>query len=104
MGDVWDFLELSHASLMQYMFTQPIVSMEFPKGKGDVGHGHYLGVGDDIGMCHVMRLPRMLTKPQRKEEPAIKATFEREEARVEYIKRRTIFRTEERTRLESQAG
>jgi WD40 repeat protein len=102
--DVWDLLELSHASLSQYMFTQPIVSLEFPKGKGDVGHGHYLGVGDDTGMCHVMRLPRMLTKPSRTEEKAIKALFEREESRVEYIKRRTEFRAEERTRLESQAG
>merc|ERR1711998_111751 len=61
--DIWDFSDRSHEPLNQYMFTQPIVSMEFPKGKGDIGTGHYLGVGDDTGMCHVMKLPRMLTRP-----------------------------------------
>lgn len=102
--DVWDFLDRSHKPLFQYMFTQPITSMEFPKGKGEVGHGHYLGVGDDIGMCHVMRLPRMLTRRSRIEEKNTKTIFDREVARVEYIKRRTEFREGERTRLESQAG
>jgi len=107
--DVWDFLDRSHEALTNYMFTQPIVSMEFPKGKVSTGTdkkeaGHFLGVGDDIGMCHVMKLPRMLTRPSRIEEKTIKAIFDREVARVDYIKRRTEFREEERSKLESQAG
>jgi len=102
--DIWDFSDRSHEPLNQYMFTQPIVSMEFPKGKGDVGNGHYLGVGDDIGMCHVMKLPRVLTKPSRVEEKQVKGILDREVARVEYIKRRTEFRETERAALESQAG
>lgn len=107
--DVWDFLDRSHEALTQYMFTQPIVSMEFPKAKVTTGlqakdAGHFLGVGDDIGMCHVMKLPRMLTRPSKIEEKTIKNIFDREVARVDYIKRRTEFRVAERSQLESQAG
>lgn len=107
--DVWDFLDRSHEPLLNYMFTQPIVSMEFPKTKVTTGiaakdAGHFLGVGDNIGMCHVMKLPRMLTRPSRIEEKTIKGIFDREVARVDYIKRRTDFRVDERGKLESQAG
>jgi len=105
--DVWDFLDRSHEPLSSYTFTRPIVSLEFPKGKvgsSSKDAGYFLGVGDDIGMCHVMKLPRMLTRPSRIEEKTIKSIFDREVARVDYIQRRTEFREEERSRLESQAG
>lgn len=104
MMEVWDFSDRSHERLMEHMFTQPIISMEFPKGKGDIGSGHYLGVGDDVGMCHVMKLPRVLTKPSRMEEKQVRGIFDREVARVEYIKRRDEFRQTERTQMESSAG
>jgi len=105
---VWDFLDRSHEELSRHMFTNPIVSMEFPQGKVNTADkkdtGHYLGVGDDIGTCHVMKLPRMFTRALRTDEKAIKAIFDREVARVEYIKRRNEFREVERQQLESQAG
>lgn len=106
--DVWDFLDRSHEALIQYMFTQPIVSIEFPTGKINTADkkdsGYFLGVGDHNGGCHVMRLPRVLSRPQRNEEKTVRGIFDREVARVDYIKRRTEFREGERSQLESQAG
>ena len=102
--DVWDFLDRSHEPLQDFMFSGSITSMEFPKGKGEVGKHHYLAIGDDLGVCHVMRLPRMLTRPSKIEEKTVRAIFDREVAQVSYIEKRNEFRTDERAHLESAAG
>merc|ERR1712028_251542 len=68
------------------------------------GKHHYLAIGDDLGVCHVMRLPRMLTRPSKIEEKTVRAIFDREVAQVSYIEKRNEFRTDERSHLESAAG
>lgn len=100
--DVWDFLDRSHQPLTNFMFSGSITSMEFPKA--EIGHHHYLAVGDDLGVCHVMRLPRMLTRPSRIEEKTIRSIFDRQIEQVSYIDARNEFRSEERAHLESAAG
>lgn len=102
--DVWDFLDRSHQPLTDFMFSGSITSMEFPKAKGEIGHHHYLAIGDDLGVCHVMRLPRMLTRPSRIEEKTIRNIFDRQVKQVSYIEQRSEFRGEERAHLESAAG
>lgn len=102
--DVWDFLDRSHQPLTDFMFSGSITSMEFPKAKGEIGHHHYLAIGDDLGVCHVMRLPRMLTRPTRIEEKTIRNIFDREIEQVSYIQNRNQFRADERAHLESAAG
>lgn len=101
--DVWDFLDRSHQRLTDFMFSGSITSMEFPKG-GVVGAQHYLAIGDDLGVCHVMRLPRMLTRPSRIEEKTIRNIFDRQVEQVSYIEKRNEYRAEERAHLESAAG
>merc|ERR1712070_1012049 len=102
--DVWDFLDRSHEPLTDFMFSGSITSMEFPKDKGEIGHHFYLAIGDNLGVCHVMRLPRMLTRPTKIEEKTVRNIFDREIQQVAYIEKRNEFRTEERQHLESAAG
>merc|ERR1711865_86185 len=110
--DVWDFLDRSHEPLTNFMFSGSITSMEFPKDKGTPAHDntigpgkhHYLAIGDDLGVCHVMRLPRMLTRPSKIEEKTIRSIFDREVQQVSYIDKRNEYRTDERAHLESAAG
>jgi len=102
--DVWDFLDRSHEPLTDFMFSGSITSMEFPKSRGDIGKHYYLAVGDSLGFCHVMRLPRMLTRPSKFEEKATRNLFDREVQQASYVEIRTKFRSDERAHLESAAG
>jgi len=102
--DVWDFMDRSHQALTHFMFSGSITSMEFPKAKGEIGHHFYLAIGDNLGVCHVMRLPRMLTRPSRNDEKTMRAILDREVNRVAYIEKRQEFRANERAHRESAAG
>lgn len=102
--DVWDFMDRSHQALTHFMFSGSITSMEFPKAKGEIGHHFYLAIGDDLGVCHVMRLPRMLTRPSRIDEKTMRNILDREVSRVTYIEKREEFRGQERAHKESAAG
>jgi len=88
--DIWDFLDQSHRSTLQYnVVTFGISFIRFH----DAMHA-FLGVGDDNGTLHILELPYTLWKKIGNEEQTMKEFWDREVARVEYFKKRFEIRDE----------
>ena len=82
--DIWDFLDQSHKSTLQYnVVTYGISFIRFHEAM----HA-YFGVGDDNGTLHILELPYTLWKKIGNEEQTMKEFWDREVARVEYFKKR----------------
>ena len=88
--DIWDFLDQSHKSTLQYnVVTFGVSFIRFHEAM----HA-FLAVGDDNGTLHILELPYTLWKKIGNEEQTMKEFWEREVARVEYFEKRWEIRDE----------
>jgi len=84
--DIWDLNDRSHEPSMTVAATPgAITSMEFHMTSAS---RQLLAVGDDQGTVHVMEVPRNLRRAVANEKQFATNFFEREQKRVEYVRRR----------------
>ena len=63
-----------------------------------------IGIGDSVGTLNIMEVPWALRRTVSGEYQAVKAYFQRETERRDYVKQRWDFREEEKREMERQAA
>lgn len=82
--DIWDFLDQSHKSTLQFnVVTFGISFIRFHDAMHNI-----LAVGDDNGTLHILELPYTLWKKIGSEEQTMREYWDREVDRVEYFNKR----------------
>jgi len=98
-ADVWDLTDQSHKpSATMSVASAAITSMRFRSaaGAGGAAARQLLAVGDEAGNLHVLDIPRNLRRRVPNEEQTMRAFFEREVLRVEYVDARGKVRAAEK--------
>lgn len=87
--EVWDMMERSHEPAMTTTVSSTALRcMAFqmhPGGQSTSASTHFLAVGDDAGVLHVMELPRNLRRAPQTEKKAMEAFWGREVARTQAL-------------------
>ncbi|KXS20411.1 WD40 repeat-like protein [Gonapodya prolifera JEL478] len=100
--EMWDLLDKSHGpSASQNVCSAAISSLtiqHLPQSTsgGRSGAQQLLGVGDDEGTLHLLEVPRALSRAAKNEKTFVKAYFEREIQRLQYVAERRIIRAKEK--------
>ena len=100
--DIWDLLDRTHAPILTQSIS--IHRLSFVNCKVLSAKQQLIGIGDCVGTLHIMEVPWALRRTISGEYQAVKAYFQRETERRDYVKKRWDFREEEKRELERQAS
>jgi hypothetical protein len=85
--DIWDLTDQSHKPSMSAPIAQQhMTSMEFADpGPSNPGAIQLLAAGDALGNLHILEMPRPLRRSSPNEKMSMRAFFDREVQRVNYV-------------------
>ncbi len=85
--DLWDLTDQSHKpSMSAPVASTQLTSMEFAqKGAASASAIQLLAAGDAGGNLHILEMPRAMRRPSANEKSAMRAFFDREVQRVQYV-------------------
>ena len=105
--EIWDLLDRSHLpSHIQNVSSTAIsyMSINSYQSKGHATTRQFVATGDDDGTLHILEVPRNLTKTVKNEKSFVRAFFDREVKRLNYVKQRVALRIKEKSSMEQTPG
>ncbi|KAJ3123538.1 WD repeat-containing protein 63 [Nowakowskiella sp. JEL0407] len=104
--EVWDLMDQSHAACcIQNISSIAISSMEVRNylfhGKTNGGSNQFIAAGDDDGTLHILEVPKNLVKSVKNEKSIVRAFFDREVKRINYVSSRKQQRVRDKLKYEA---
>ncbi|RKO93616.1 WD40-repeat-containing domain protein, partial [Blyttiomyces helicus] len=103
--EIWDLLDRSHVPTTTQNISSIAISymaIRQYSGKSQLQH-QFIAAGDDEGTLHILEVPRNLTKASKNEKSFVRAFFDREVRRLNYVQERKQLRAKERARFDAIA-